>query len=86
MTINVAVVLVIVVRASPTFPFVGVSIPPFIFRRRGYKEGNRVGYNMVLIWTLFLLVYFTYIFIDIIIYVLRSMSWSSRFFGWWTES
>jgi hypothetical protein len=40
----------------------------------GYKEGNRVGYNMILIKILSLLVYFTYVFIDIIIYVLRSMS------------
>jgi hypothetical protein len=39
-------------------------------RGRGYKEGNRVGYNTISIRTLSLLVYFTYIFIDIIIYAL----------------
>jgi hypothetical protein len=32
---------------------------------------------MILIKTLSLLAYFTYIFIDIIIYTLESMSWSS---------
>jgi hypothetical protein len=30
--------------------------------------------------TLFLHVYFTYIFIDVIFYALRSMAWSSRIF------
>jgi hypothetical protein len=37
---------------------------------RGYKEVNRVGYNMIPIRTLPLLAYFTYICIDIIIYAL----------------
>jgi hypothetical protein len=32
---------------------------------QGYKEGNRVSYNMIPIRTLSLLAYFTYIFIDI---------------------
>jgi hypothetical protein len=47
---------------------------------RGYKEGNRVGYNMIPIRTLSLLAYFTYISIDIILYALGSTSWSSRIF------
>jgi hypothetical protein len=62
-------------------PLLGVPLPLLLYiRRRGYKEGNRVGYNMIPIRTLSLLVYFTYIFIDIIIYILRSTSWSSRIF------
>jgi hypothetical protein len=52
----------------------------YIQRGRGYKEGNRVGYNMISIRALSLLAYFTYILIDIIIYVLQSMSWSSKIF------
>jgi hypothetical protein len=47
---------------------------------QGYKEGNRVGYNMIPIMTLSLLAYFTDISIDIIIYALGSTSWSSRIF------
>jgi hypothetical protein len=47
---------------------------------RGYKEGSRVGYNMIPIRTLSLLAYFTYIFIDTIIYALGSTAWSSRIF------
>jgi hypothetical protein len=47
---------------------------------RGYKEVNRVGYNMISIRTLSLLVYFTYIFIDIIIYALGNTSWSFEMF------
>jgi hypothetical protein len=35
---------------------------------------------MISIRTLSLLTYFTYIFIDIIIYALRSTSWSSKIF------
>jgi hypothetical protein len=59
----------------------GASTPPFISKRGwGYKEGNWVGYNMILIRTLSLLTYFTYIFIDIIIYVLGSTLWSSEIF------
>jgi Trk-type K+ transport system membrane component len=59
----------------------GVPLPHLLYQRaRGYKEGNRVGYNMFPIRTLSLLAYFTYIFIDIIIYVLGSMPWSSIIF------
>jgi hypothetical protein len=59
----------------------GCLYPSFYIQGgRGYKEGNRVGYNMISIRTLSLLAYFTYIFIDIIIYALGSTSWSSRFF------
>jgi hypothetical protein len=47
---------------------------------RGYKEGNRVGYNMIPIRILSLLAYFTYIFMDIIIYALGNTSWSSGIF------
>jgi hypothetical protein len=47
---------------------------------RGYKKGNRVSYNMIPIRTLSLLTYFTYIFIDIIIYSLGSTLWSSGIF------
>jgi hypothetical protein len=61
-------------------------VSPFLFFSPGggggvgYKEGNRVGYNMIPIRTLSLLAYFTYIFIDIIIYALWSMAWSFRIF------
>jgi hypothetical protein len=58
----------------------GASNPPFISKGRGYKEGNRVAYNMISIKTLSLLAYFTYIFIDIIIYVLGSTPWFSGIF------
>jgi hypothetical protein len=47
---------------------------------QGYKEGNRVSYNMIPIRTLSLLAYFTYIFIDINFYAFGSTSWSSRIF------
>jgi Trk-type K+ transport system membrane component len=47
---------------------------------RGYKEVNRVSYNIISIRSLSLLTYFTYIFLDIIIYVLESTSWSSGIF------
>jgi hypothetical protein len=51
----------------------GCLYPSFYIQgMRGYKEGNRVGYNMILIKTLYLLIYFTYILIDIIIYALGS--------------
>jgi hypothetical protein len=64
----------------------GTTAPPFISKEgRGYKEGNRVGYNMIPIMTLSLLAYFTYIFIYIIIYALWSTSWYSGIFwmvGW----
>jgi hypothetical protein len=59
----------------------GVYLPLLLYPRgRDYKEDNRVGYNMIPIRTLSLLAYFTYIFIDIIIYVLRSTLWSSGIF------
>jgi hypothetical protein len=52
----------------------GSSTPPFVFKwGQDYKEGNRVGYNIIPISSLSLLAYFTYIFIDIIIYTLGSM-------------
>jgi hypothetical protein len=58
----------------------GASNSSFIYKGRDYKEGNWVNYNMILIRTLSLLVYFTYIFIDIIFYVLGSTHWSSGIF------
>jgi hypothetical protein len=64
----------------------GVSTPPFIFSGRGYKEGNRVGYNMISIMILSLLVYFTYIYIDIIIYVLGARHGPLKPSRWWAES
>jgi hypothetical protein len=57
-------------------PF-GVPLPLLLYPRgRGYKEGNRVSYNMISIRTLSLLVYF----IDIAIYTLRNTPWSSEIF------
>jgi hypothetical protein len=47
----------------------------------GYKDGYRVGYNMIPFRTPSLLAYFRCIFIDIIFYALRSMSWSSGIFN-----
>jgi hypothetical protein len=59
----------------------GVPLPHLLYPRgRDYKEGNRVSYNMILIRTLSLLVYFTDISIDIIIYVLGSTAWFSEIF------
>jgi hypothetical protein len=59
----------------------GVPLPILLYpMRRGYKECNRVGYNMISIRTLSLLDYFIYIFIDIIIYTLGSTTWSSGIF------
>jgi hypothetical protein len=43
-------------------------------------EGNRVSYNITPIMTLSLLAYFTYIFVDIIIYALGSKPWCSGIF------
>jgi hypothetical protein len=77
MAIGVAIVVVRLVLTSSLSLFGGASTPPFIFKEHGYKEGNRVGYNMISIRILSLLNYFTYIFIDIIIYALASMPWSS---------
>jgi hypothetical protein len=64
----------------------GCLYPSFYIQGgRGYMEGNRVGYNMIPIRTLSLLVYFTDISIDINIYALERMTWSSGIFwmvGW----
>jgi hypothetical protein len=50
----------------------GVPLPLLLYARgKGYKEGNRVNYSMIPTRTLSLLAYFTYIFIDTIIYALR---------------
>jgi hypothetical protein len=59
----------------------GVPLPHLLYQKgRDYKEDNQVGYNIILIKTLSLLTYFRYIYIDIIIYVLESKSWSSEIF------
>jgi hypothetical protein len=68
------------VLTSSSCPFGGDCTPPFISKGQGYKEGNWVGYNLIPTRTLSLLAHFTYIFIDIIIYALRSTPWSSRIF------
>jgi hypothetical protein len=58
-----------------------VPLPLLLYPKgRGYKEVNRVGYNIIPIRTLSLLAYFTYILIDIIIYALESTPGSSRIF------
>jgi hypothetical protein len=65
----------------------GASTPPFIPKGgRGYKEGNRVGYNMTPTRTLSLLTYFTYITIDAIIYALGAHHCLLESSGWWAES
>jgi hypothetical protein len=54
----------------------GVPLPLLLYPKgQSYKEGNRVSYNMITIRTLFLLTYYTYIFIDIATYVLGSTPW-----------
>jgi hypothetical protein len=59
MLISVAVVSVGLVTC-------GVSLPLLLYLRGArYKEGNRLGYNMIPGRTLSLLGYFTYILIDI---------------------
>jgi hypothetical protein len=71
-----------IVLTSSSSPL-GLPLPLFFIQGgRGYKEGNRVGYNMIPIRTLSLLAYFThiYIYIYIIIYFLGSTSWSSGIF------
>jgi hypothetical protein len=69
MAIDMVVVVVGLILTSPLW----VPLPLLLYSRgRGYKEGNRVGYNMISIRTLPLFAYFTYIFIDIIIYALGS--------------
>jgi hypothetical protein len=68
------------VLTSNLYPL-GVSLPIFLYLRGvRLQEGIRVGYNMIPVKTLSQLAYFTYIFIDIIIYTLGSMPWSSRIF------
>jgi hypothetical protein len=70
-------VVVIVCRTCPLW----MPLPLILYPRgREYKKSNRVGYNMISIRILSLPDYFTYIFIDIIIYVLGSTTWSSRIF------
>jgi hypothetical protein len=79
--VAIDVVVVVIGLVLTSSPFRGASTQPFISKGvRGYKEGNGVGYNMIPIRTLSLLAYFTYIFIDIIIYTLGSMSWPSGIF------
>jgi hypothetical protein len=59
----------------------GLPLPVLLYPRGlNYKEGNRVGYDMVPIRTLSLLACFTYISIDMISYALGTMSWSSGIF------
>jgi hypothetical protein len=72
-----AIDVVFVVVLSPE----GFLYPSYYVQGgEGYKEGSRVGYNMIPIRTLSLLFYFTYISMDIIIYALGSTSWSSGIF------
>jgi hypothetical protein len=79
-------VLVLLMAIDVTVVVVGlvplrVPLPLLLYPRgRGYKEGNRVGYNMIPIRTLSLLTYFIYTFVDIIIYSLGSTPWSSEIF------
>jgi hypothetical protein len=66
----VLVLLMAIDAVVEVFPW-GYLYPSFYIQGgRGYREGKRVDYNMIPIRTLSLLVYFTYIYIDIIIYVL----------------
>jgi hypothetical protein len=77
MTIGVVVESIKIVFSCPLL----VPLPLLLYPRgQGYKEGNRIGYNMISIRTLSLLIYFTYIPIDIIIYALWSKPRSSRIF------
>jgi hypothetical protein len=71
---------VVLVGLVLTCPLWCLYLSFYIQVGRCYKEGNRVSYNIIPIRTLSLLAYFTYIFIDIIINVLESMTWSSRIF------
>jgi hypothetical protein len=73
-------VVVIVCQTCPDLSSRGASTPPFI--SKGDKVISKVT-ESVTIWSqsgLSLLAYFTYIFIDIIIYTLGSMPWSSKIF------
>jgi hypothetical protein len=72
MAIDVVIVFVGLVLTNRSCPL-GVPLPLLLYTGgRGYKEGNRVSYNMISIRTLSLLTYSIYIFIDIIIYALGS--------------
>jgi hypothetical protein len=58
------------------FPL-GMPLPLVLYTRGwGYKEGNRVGYNMISIRNLSLFAYFTYVSIDIAIYALGNTPFS----------
>jgi hypothetical protein len=63
----IVVVLFVVLLGGFLYPSFCIQVG------QDYKEGNRVGYNIIPISSLSLLAYFTYIFIDIIIYTLGSM-------------
>jgi hypothetical protein len=66
-------VLVFLMAIDIIVLLVGCLYPLLLYSwGRGYKEGSRVGYNMISIRILSLLAYFTYIFIDIMIYALGS--------------
>jgi hypothetical protein len=66
------VTISVVVRLWTSF---GVPLPLLLYLSgQVYKKGNRVSYDMILIRTLSLLIYFTYISIDIIIYALGNTS------------
>jgi hypothetical protein len=62
MAIDVVVVLLGLVLTCPDLTLWGCLYLSFHIKGggRGYKEGNRVGYNMISIKTLSLLSYFTY--------------------------
>jgi hypothetical protein len=78
--VAIGVVFLVRVPLGCLYPFF------YIQGGRGYKEGNRVSYNMIPIRTLSLLPYFTYIFIDISINALGSMPYSPLdSSGWWAE-
>jgi hypothetical protein len=65
----------------------GLPLPLlFISRGRDFKEGNRDSYNTIPISTLSLLVYFTCILINIIIYALGSTHGPLQSSIWWAES
>jgi hypothetical protein len=76
-----SVLVLLVAIGVVLFSFWGCLYPYFyIQREQDYKEGNRVGYNMIPIRILCLPTYFIDISIDIIIYTLGSMPWSSEIF------
>jgi hypothetical protein len=67
-------ILLLLVAIHVVFLVLSLVVPLalLLYQGAGYKEGNRVDYNMISIMTLSLLVYFIYICIDTIIYILRS--------------